>query len=148
MAFEPMHLPHESPGTRTGLVFALVVGFVAFVGLLMVLLALFFRWQVGSQTPTPFRTFPAPRLQPNPTQDYKALRAAQQHELQATYWIDRSRHIIHIPIERAMTYIAGQGAAGFEPPGLLQDQTAPKAAADGAARAEPHLVPSPYGQHP
>lgn len=148
MAFEPMDLAHESPGARTGVVVILIVGFVAFVGFLMVLLGLFFRWEAGNPVATPFRTFPAPRLQPNPTEDYQRLRAAQRRELAATYWVDKSKRIIHIPIDRAMAYVVSEGPAGFDPPGLLPDQTAPKAAADGAPRAQPHIVPAPYGQHP
>lgn len=149
MAFEPMHLAHETPGIRGRMVFGLVVGFVVFVGLLMALLAVFFRWETGgTQTRAQYRTFPPPRLQPNPNEDYERLKDSQRRELSSTYWVDRSRGILHLSIDRAMTYVASQGDSGFDPPGLLPNQTAPKAAADGAPRARPHIVPAPYGRHP
>lgn len=58
-------------------------------------------------------TMPAPRLQTNPAADLTGLRSREDHDLNAYYWIDHDKGIVHIPIGEAMKRVAVQGIEGF-----------------------------------
>jgi hypothetical protein len=51
---------------------------------------------------------PAPRLQPNPAQDFQKFFATQQAELDSYGWVDQENGTVHIPIERAMQKLSEQ----------------------------------------
>jgi len=57
---------------------------------------------------------PAPQLQPSvshetlPYQDMQALRAKFDNELHSYAWVDRSKGLVRIPIDRAMSLVAQQ----------------------------------------
>jgi hypothetical protein len=55
---------------------------------------------------------PQPRLQIHPPDDLSKLRAAKEHRLGTTGWVDQTHGIAHIPIDRAMAIEAGRGAGG------------------------------------
>jgi len=52
---------------------------------------------------------PAPRLQPDPRADLLALRAQEDAVLQTYAWVDKSRGVVRVPIERAMEILAERG---------------------------------------
>src|SRR5215467_852461 len=52
---------------------------------------------------------PEPRLQVSPYEDWKVMLQREQAILHSYGWIDRSRGIVHIPIEREMELIAQRG---------------------------------------
>jgi hypothetical protein len=62
---------------------------------------------------TPFeqtRTLPpSPRLQVNPQMELKQYRDSQWGVLTTYGWVDRSRGVIHIPIDRAMDLVIARG---------------------------------------
>lgn len=57
----------------------------------------------------PHMLAPAPQLQANPPEDLARFQADEERKLHAYEWIDRSRGIVRIPIERAMDLIAQRG---------------------------------------
>jgi hypothetical protein len=52
---------------------------------------------------------PAPRLQTDPEEDLAGFRAKKEKELNAYYWIDKQKGIVHIPIKD----LAAKGIPGF-----------------------------------
>jgi len=52
---------------------------------------------------------PEPRLQTNPKQDLKDLRASEDERLHTYGWVDRNGGIVHIPIEEAMKLTLQRG---------------------------------------
>jgi hypothetical protein len=148
MAFEATELDHESAGVRTRRVLLLVGGFLVFVAALMAILAMFYRDTIkSSQVVEPLRSFPGPQLQPNPQQDYTNFRQAQDAELQGTRWVDEKNKLVHVPIDRAMAYVAGRGASAYDPLEQNADTKLPPTPADGEARAASFPPVAPYGLH-
>ncbi len=52
---------------------------------------------------------PEPRLQTQPREDLKRLRAAEEETLESYGWVDAGAGIVHIPIERAMELTLERG---------------------------------------
>lgn len=61
-------------------------------------------WPADERTPPP-----QPRLQTLPAADMRQFRAAQEADLRRTAWVDRSRGLVQLPIERAMQIVARDG---------------------------------------
>jgi|ERR1051326_5022476 hypothetical protein len=62
--------------------------------------------------------FPAePRLEISPSADWSLMFAEERATLQSYRWVDRSRGIVRIPIERAMEIIAQRGFRGAKAEG-------------------------------
>jgi hypothetical protein len=57
----------------------------------------------------PTRLFPEPRLQYNEYADMRALRAREEKWLGSYRWVDSTRGLVAIPIERAMDLTAARG---------------------------------------
>ncbi len=57
-------------------------------------------------TPAPTLLPPAPRLETYPGENFPALHATQEAELNSYGWVDRQKGVVHIPIEQAMKLIA------------------------------------------
>ena len=55
---------------------------------------------------------PEPRLQSDPLEDLRALRAREEALLHGYGWVDRSAGTVRIPIERAIDVLAARAAAG------------------------------------
>lgn len=60
---------------------------------------------VGQQNRLP----PEPRLQTNPREDLRALRASEDATLGGYGWVDRNQGIVHIPIDEAMKITLQRG---------------------------------------
>jgi hypothetical protein len=56
---------------------------------------------------------PAPVLQVDPRSDLEAFRAEEEARLNSYGWVDRSKGVVHMPIERAMAEIAAEGIPDF-----------------------------------
>jgi hypothetical protein len=52
--------------------------------------------------------FPTPRLDVRPTQDLREYQAQEKAKVSQYRWIDRTAGVVQIPIEQAMTVLAGQ----------------------------------------
>jgi hypothetical protein len=55
------------------------------------------------------RVPPGPNLQPNPTADLAAFRAAEDAELATWAWVDREKAVARVPVERALEIVAARG---------------------------------------
>jgi hypothetical protein len=58
---------------------------------------------------------PPPRQQVAPAAELAAHLAREKALLNAYYWVDRDRGLVHIPIEEAMKRVATHGIPGFPP---------------------------------
>ena len=70
---------------------------------------------------------PEPRLQESPHQDWVAVRAAAESELNSYQWIDRQKGIVSIPIDRAIDLIAQRGIPKSPPPASQFEYYRPQA---------------------
>jgi hypothetical protein len=52
---------------------------------------------------------PEPRLQTNPREDLREMRAAEDETLTSYGWVDRSNGIVRIPIDEAMKLVVQRG---------------------------------------
>jgi hypothetical protein len=90
---------------------------VVIVGVIFVTYALFRRFttvEIKSQeTPSPLsytrEPTPEPRLEVNPGQDFKAMRAAENAVLHSYDWVDKDHGVVRIPIDRAIAILAARG---------------------------------------
>ena len=70
---------------------------------------------------TALPVYPPPRLQADPAADLQRFTAQELSRLNSAGWVDKTRGIVHIPINEAMRSIAAQGipdwpvASGGEP---------------------------------
>ena len=84
------------------------------------LLAWFSRDVIGPTGPNSdarsIQAFAAPRLETTPARDIASFKREQAQKLERYGWIDHSRGIVHIPIERAIELMVerGEGASGDE----------------------------------
>ncbi len=58
---------------------------------------------------------PEPRLQTNPREDLRDLRAQEDAILNSYGWVDRAAGSVHIPIDRAMEIVLERGIPGGKP---------------------------------
>jgi hypothetical protein len=56
---------------------------------------------------------PGPRLETNPQADLRRFRAQEDKRLNTYYWVNKSKGVVHIPIEQAMRDLAAAGIPGF-----------------------------------
>ena len=105
----------EQPGVRGGRVLVVMAG--AFVVLAAAVVGLWFVY-LGARGPgsgPAATTFPAPRLDTQEEVHRLQFQAAERRTLDSYGWIDRKAGLARIPIDEAMTIIAGRGAAAFAP---------------------------------
>jgi len=94
---------------------------VVFAGLWGMLHLLHGRDEARQPAPLPVveragdRLPPAPRLQTLPYQDLAAFRAGERATLERYAWVDRTRGIAQIPIERAMALVVEHGLPAASP---------------------------------
>jgi hypothetical protein len=69
---------------------------------------------------------PEPRLQVNPRQDLRDLRAEEDEQLTSYHWVDRNNNIVRIPIDEAMKLTLQRGLPSRpQPPPAQGGQPAP-----------------------
>ena len=56
---------------------------------------------------------PGPLLQTDPQGEFKRVRAEENKKLTTYYWIDKSKGVVHIPIDQAMKNIVQTGIPDF-----------------------------------
>ncbi|WP_062111829.1 hypothetical protein [Aureimonas sp. AU40] len=113
---EPEGHDPEPPGVRSGLILAILAGWVVFLAASLTglywMAAEVVRPMPASQTVS---DFPEPRLQIDARSDLETLSAAQSERLNRTGWVDRPTGRVEIPIGRAMDLVAGMGARAWQP---------------------------------
>jgi hypothetical protein len=136
---------HEPPFVATWTVVGVVVGWLVFVALSLWMLGAV--WPKTVVPPMPATTtFPAPRLQADPTAEYERLRAQQLARLGAYAWVDRDAGIVQIPIERAIDLLAARGNDAYgplEPPPPPSPAETARATVDAAGQGL--AAPAPAG---
>lgn len=106
------HEPRDVGGWFILLAFLLLVGSLGTVGLLA--------WRLfpiaaedSNSSKTTEVNFPSPVLQSDPRHDLQAFEAEQMRQLTSYGWVNRSKGIVHIPIDRAMEELAKSGIPGW-----------------------------------
>lgn len=83
---------------------------------------------------------PAPRLQTQPREELKNMRAEEERQLNSYGWVDGSRGETHIPIDRAMELLLQQG--------LPARQEAPPGTSPGMPeKSSSGRIAVPYGRY-
>lgn len=111
---------HEGVGINFRVIGGVAIGIIVsavIIHFALLLLMLRFEQQAEAEhgpaatAMPPEERFPAPRLQVDPAQELIRLRAGEDTLLENYAWVDRSRGLIRIPIERAMDLLASPSAA-------------------------------------
>jgi len=116
MATKTVERGHETRDASLRPILFIGVGIVGFVALIQVVLYFHMEglWRLRQRAlppPPPVASAlpsepPEPRLETAPALDLRALRAAENAQLDGYGWIDRGAGIVHIPIDRAMGLVA------------------------------------------
>jgi hypothetical protein len=114
-------------------VLAIVFGFLAFAALCVAGLLAYYNALVGPGLYVPPKQFPQPALQSEPLTDAEKLQNAQRARIERYGWIDQSKGLVRIPIQRAMQIVAAKGPSALEP--LAQPPSPAQNAAEAAAEA-------------
>jgi hypothetical protein len=94
-----------------GLAFLLAVSSLAVVGLVC--------WWIFPRTPHtellpyPVPSYPPPQLQASPHEDMVRFYRQELDRLNSFGWIDKSKGLVHIPVDQAMRQLASQGIRGW-----------------------------------
>lgn len=141
----------ENPWIRTRLVLGLVGGFLLMVAVAMWSLHGFYRARLAStNVQISLGAFPIPQIQPNPREDLQKFRRQQNEQLAGYAWVDKTKGLVHVPIDRAMDFVVSRGAAALDPidqPGAAQS-VGGGGPPDGSPRATATMPASPYGLRP
>ena len=128
------HVPHTEPDRiRAVPVLATTIGFTVLACICLVALLAYYYALVGPGLYVPPRSFPAPALQTTPLSDLEKLQSAQAARIERYGWIDQSKGLLRIPIQRAMEIVAAKGATALEP--LEQAPNPQQSAAELAGQA-------------
>jgi hypothetical protein len=111
---QPLSHP-ESPAVATRVVVFTAVGFLAFVGITLVLLRIYYGEEIRQSVFVPPKAFAEPQLQTDDAADLAKLQSEQWRRLSGYGWVDRDKGIIRIPIEDAMKWVAARGANAYAP---------------------------------
>lgn len=101
-------------GRFIALAFLLMVSGVATVAL--VAWWIFPRAPHSELLPYPTPSYPSPQLQASPHQDMVRFYRPEKARLNSYGWIDKSKGLVHIPIDQAMREVAGEGIKGWPAP--------------------------------
>lgn len=112
---QDIHTPREAPDVAARPVLFTVLGFLAFVAVSLVALRIYYGWIIRGPVATSPRPFASPQLQADPLADLKRFQRAKGEQLTIYAWVDRSKGLIRIPIDRAMELIAARGAEAYRP---------------------------------
>ena len=115
----------EREDLAPGKIISVGLGTAIFLALSLTGLWFFYDWMGQTGPYHGASRFPPPQLQSDPAGDLRHFQQAQAEELQGYAWVDRSRGMVRVPIERAMRIILDRGAAAYDP----QPVTGPDAAA-------------------
>jgi hypothetical protein len=100
------------------LVAILAAGLVLLVVVVVVSLLLIYPETLRHAPPASLAEFAQPRLQVSSRAELARLRAEWRQRLDGYGWVDRSKGIVHVPIDEAMARIAAEGIPDW--PGARQ----------------------------
>ncbi len=117
---------HEERDVNIRAILTFAAGLVAtaiVIHALVWLLFLYFNAREAVQPPAEYplatgqekRLPPEPRLQTNPRQDLRELRAAEDETLSTYGWVDRNTDVVRIPIDDAMKLVIQRGLPARAP---------------------------------
>jgi hypothetical protein len=115
---------HEESDVNVRAIFGFGLGLLVVGGVVHLLVALLFGYYTrqAAQEPRAFpmaaeqqQLPPEPRLQINPRQDMRELRAREDAVLSGYAWVDKGAGIARIPITEAMRLTVQQGLPAREP---------------------------------
>jgi hypothetical protein len=121
----------ESPEVAARPVVFTALSLLAFVGLSILGARIYYDWEISGPVSVEPRTFAKPRLQIDDAADLAKFEKEQRAQLNAYAWVDRSRDIIQIPVDRAMALVVAKGAGAYGP------IEPPAAAVKGGAAPKP-----------
>jgi len=106
----------ESPDVATRRILLAIGGYLAFV--LVGMIAMFF--YVKADAPAAFklpveRRFPQPSLQTSPELDLAHTLLKQRQPMSQYEWLDKSKGLARIPIDKAMEIVMARGERGYDP---------------------------------
>jgi len=113
-------IPHGGPGHETADINVWAVGKfgIALCAVILLSLALLFglmkyfqaqEAQEVAQTVEPEKVFPEPRLERNELVDLQKFREREAQTLTTYGWVDQSKGVVRIPIDRAIDVVAQKG---------------------------------------
>jgi hypothetical protein len=100
----------------------ILTGFGILIGMWIFALMIFVAYRIvqrGSPQ-SQFHPPPEPRLQTAPRLDYQHFQAWENDQLNHYRWVDKSKGIVAIPIDRAMELIAQRGIPAQKAPAELK----------------------------
>ncbi len=111
---------HEESDVNIRGIFGFAVGLIVVAIIVHLLVWVLFRYfdvREGRQTAVeyplaaqqPERLPPEPRLQTNPREDLRELRAGEDETLTTYGWVDRNNGVVRIPIDEAMKLVVQRG---------------------------------------
>ncbi|MFO1039648.1 MAG: hypothetical protein U1E45_22620 [Geminicoccaceae bacterium] len=105
----------EGPGVATLPIVASAVGYLAFVAVMLFVLQTVFGNRLEKTFVWPPQVLPEPQLQRDPVAERRRVQAEQAARLTGYAWVDRSKGLVQVPIERAMELVVARGAAAYDP---------------------------------
>lgn len=106
----------QSPDVATGRILVAVGGYLGFV--IVGMIAMFFYAKADAPDafkPPSERRFPQPSLQTSPEQDLAELLLKQRQPLSQYEWIDKTKGLARIPVDRAMEIVIARGERAYDP---------------------------------
>jgi hypothetical protein len=114
------HTPHGGPGHETSDINVWAVSKFAFALSAVIILSLallfglmkYFQSQEAhekARNVEPEQLFPEPRLQSKPIPDLQKFREQEEKTLTTYGWVDQSKGVVRIPIDRAIDVVAQKG---------------------------------------
>jgi hypothetical protein len=130
---QPSYRP-EPPAVATRVVVSVALGFLAFVGISLFLLRIYYGDEINQATFAPPAAFVRPQLQTDDVADLAKLRNRQRRELSEYAWVDHDKGIVRIPIEDAMKLIVARGADAYAPIDSIAPMQQPADVGTGKSR--------------
>ena len=116
---------HETSDVNLGGVFVFALGLLVSGAIIFLLVWMLFGFFAGREAQGAVRQYPlaagredrlppGPRLQTNPREDLRELRAADGAVLNSYGWLDKNKGIVRIPIDQAMKLTVQRGLPARE----------------------------------
>ena len=116
---------HETSDVNLGGVFVFALGLLVSGVIIFALIWMLFGFFAGQEAQRAVRQYPlaagrqdrlppGPRLQVNPREDLRELRAADDAVLNSYGWLDKANGIVRIPIDQAMKLTVQRGLPARE----------------------------------
>jgi hypothetical protein len=127
----PNGIGHETSDAGPSLIVKSLAMLAVGTGLVLLLVVGIFRFlEKTSKPPEPVVTTiqqgqlpPEPRVEIEPWQQLKGIRAREDHVLNSYAWVDQNQGVVRVPIDRAMDMLAEKGLPSHD---YLQDILAGK----------------------